>query len=563
MIIRRFSRIALTVGFSLFLLLVAAVDLKARVATPQEARQVVSGWLADNAEPFDTRLGRDITDVETFTGSDGEPIYYLVRLSPSGFVVVSADDLVEPVVAFSDANDYEPSREDPLTALLASDLNERIAAAYESSPGQLQAQSLTATQSKWQELMHRATRTPDEIRILSRKTVSDVRVAPLVKTRWSQSSVCSAYCYNYYTPNHYLCGCVATAMAQLMYYHRCPAAGVGRRSFTVGVAGNDQIAYTRGGDGSGGPYAWTDMVLSPACSATAEQRQAIGALCYDAGLAVGMKYGASVSYADAFAIPNALTEVFRFGNAVNGANGGKEIGTGLAGMINPNLDAEMPVLLTLLGSAGHAIVADGYGYDLSAQTRTLYHHLNMGWAGTSDLWYNLPDVGNYNAVVACVYNIFTEGQGEIVSGRVTDAFDRPLAGVVVRAGLQSRTYETVTRDEGIYAFVGLPSNSTFTLEVRKPGFGFVQRTVATGASRDWKPASGNQWGVDFVGTSTVDSDADDDVDFVDFASLASEPWTYSDLAAFVAHWLTGATPPQGVQILSISDNSIAFPSPIE
>lgn len=557
------SRIRPAVLFCLFTLLVAPTGLWARVTTPQEAREVVEGWLVDNAEPLDARLGRDTADVEAFTGFGGEPIYYLVRLNPSGFVVVSADDLVEPVVAFSDANDYEPSNEDPLTALLASDLNERIAAAYEFSPGQLQAQSLTATQSKWQELMRRATRTPDEIGILSRKTISDVRVAPLVKTRWSQGSVCSRYCYNYYTPNHHLCGCVATAMAQLMYYHRYPAAGIGRRSFTVGVAGENRTIYTRGGNASGGPYAWDDMVLSPGCSATAEQRQAIGALCYDAGLAVGMKYGASASYADAFAIADGLTEVFRFGNAVNGANGGKEIGTGLAGMINPNLDAELPVLLTLLGSGGHAIVADGYGYDLSAQTRTLYHHLNMGWAGTSDLWYNLPDVGNYNAVVACVYNIFTEGQGEIVSGRVTDAFDRPLADAVVRARLQNSTYEATTNSKGVYALARLPSNSTFTIDCRKAGFAFSQETVATGASRDWKPTSGNQWGVDFVGTSTVDSDADNDVDFVDFASLANEPWTYSGLAAFVAHWLAGATAPQAVQILSIPDNSIAFPSPIE
>ncbi len=563
MVTRCFSRIVLTDCFFLFLLLFAAADIEAGVATPHEARQVVSGWLTDNVELFGVPLGRDIADVEAFAGIDGQPIYYLVHLSPSGFVVVSADDLVEPIVAFADAADYEPSDDDPLTTLLAGDLNQRIAAAYESASNRLQAQSLTPAQSKWQELIGRADRTPDEIGILGQKTISDVRVAPLVKTRWSQSSVCSAYCYNYYTPNHYLSGCVATAMAQLMYYHQYPAMGIGQRSFTVGVAGNDQGVYTRGGNGSGGPYSWDDMVLSPGCSTTPEQRQAIGALCYDAGLAVGMEYGASASYADAFAIPDGLTEVFRFTNAVNGANGGKEIGTGLVGMINPNLDAELPVLLTLLGNGGHAIVADGYGYDLSAQTRTLYHHLNMGWAGTSDLWYNLPDAGNYNAVVACVYNIFTEGQGEIISGRVTDASGQPLGGATVRAKSHDSMYEATTSDKGIYALVRLPSDSPFAIEVGKPGFAFPQQAVATGLSRDWKASSGNLWGVDFVGISTVDSDEDNDVDFTDFAFLASEPWSYPDLAALVANWLTGVTPPQSIQILSISDNRIAFPSPIE
>ncbi len=115
--------------------------LWARVTTPQEARLVVAGWLADNVEPFGVQLGTEIADVETFTGNAGEPIYYVVRLSPAGFVVVSADDLVEPIVAFADAADYEPSAEDPLTALVTGDLNERIAAAYDRSSGQLQAQS--------------------------------------------------------------------------------------------------------------------------------------------------------------------------------------------------------------------------------------------------------------------------------------------------------------------------------------------------------------------------------------------------------------------------------------
>ncbi|MGE5295205.1 MAG: C10 family peptidase [Solirubrobacterales bacterium] len=557
-----FSHIRFTVSVSLVLLLVAASDLAARVTTSQEAQQAVTGWLADDAEPFGLQLGNPV-GVETFTGNDGAPVYYLVRLSPTGFVIASADDLVEPIVAFADAGDYEPSDEDPLSALVAADMGQRVATAYDSPSGQLQIQSLTAAQSKWRTLINRASHAPGEITVLGHTSVSDVRVPALLKTRWSQSSVCLDYCYNYYTPNHYFSGCVATAMAQLMYYHRYPAVGIGRRSFTIGVAGGDQTAYTRGGDGSGGPYPWDDMVLSPGCGTTAKQRQAIGALCYDAGLAVRMDYAASASYADAFAVADGLMETFRFRNAVNGANSGKEIGTGLVGMINPNLDAELPVLLTITGNSGHAIVADGYGYDLSTKVRTLYHHLNMGWAGASDLWYNLPDVGSYDTVVACVYNIFPEGQGEIVSGRVVDASDRPLADVAIRATLQTAVYEATTNDRGIYALVELPANSTFTIGVSKPGFTFSSRTVATGQSRDWKAMSGNQWGVDFVGASTLDSDADDDVDFADFAFLANESWSYSDLAAFAANWLAGVASQQDVQILSTSHNSIAFPSRID
>jgi len=544
MFTHRFPRIVLTVSFSLFILLIAPPCLWARVTTPQEARLVVAGWLADNAEPFDAQLGKDVADVETFTGNAGEPIYHLVRLNPWGFVVVSADDRVEPIIAFAEAGDYEPSAEDPLTALAAADLNERIATAYDQSSGPLQVQSLTESQSKWQDLMDRASRTPEEIAILGRQTISDVRVAPLVKTRWSQSSVCSDYCYNYYTPNHYLCGCVATAMAQLTRYHRYPNAGVGRHSFTIRVAGGDQTVYSRGGDGSGGSYSWDDMISSPACSATTEQRQAIGALCYDAGLSVRMEYGAGASFADAFVIAGSLKTTFKYTNAINGANGGKDIGTGLAGMINPNLDGALPVLLAITGSGGHAIVVDGYGYDLAAKTRTLYHHLNMGWAGVDDMWYNLPDAGKYDTVVACVYNIFTEGKGEIISGRVTDASGSPVAGAAVKAKSPSASYEATTNAKGIYALAKLPSATTFTIEIQKPGLAFAKRIVATDTSRDWKPTSGNQWAVDFVGVPISDSDKDNDVDFADFARLANKPWSYSSLAAFVSSWLAGVEPAQ-------------------
>ena len=35
----------------------------------------------------------------------------------------------------------------------------------------------------------------------------DVRVGPLLTTHWAQGSAGSAYCYNYYTPQHHVCGC--------------------------------------------------------------------------------------------------------------------------------------------------------------------------------------------------------------------------------------------------------------------------------------------------------------------------------------------------------------------
>jgi hypothetical protein len=178
----------------------------------------------------------------------------------------------------------------------------------------------------------------------------------------------------------------------------------------------------------------------------------------------------------------------------------------------------------------------------------------MGWGGYNDLWYNLPDVLDYDTVVSCIYNIFVEGKGEIISGRVVDTAGRPIAGTVVKATLRTRAYAEVTDKNGIYALVKVPSASSYTITAEKPGFVFTRQNVTTGTSRHWGDYSGNRWSVDFIGRLAADSDHDNDVDFVDFARLAAgwhrtanadDPsWAsgYPDLIALARNWLTGAVP---------------------
>ena len=122
-------------------------------------------------------------------------------------------------------------------------------------------------------------------------------------------------------------------------------------------------------------------------------------------------------------------DVFDYSNAVKGSNSGGNIGSALNSMVNPNLHAGFPVLLGITGNGGHAIVCDGYGYHAS----TLYHHLNLGWAGANTAWYNLPTVdttqGTWTSVYKCVYNIYKTGTGEILSGRAVDWNGTPIPGV--------------------------------------------------------------------------------------------------------------------------------------
>jgi hypothetical protein len=495
---------ALSLVLVCLLLLFRARTVAARPTTPDEAIQVVTGWLAGNAEPLGVPLGNLAVDVRTVTGEAGAPLYYVVALAPSGFVIVPADDLVEPILSFVDAPAYEPNVHDPLTALVTADVNRRLAEAYEAqAAGGVQILAATQTQERWGALLDKAGTAPGELGILGLSSISDVRVAPFLQTRWSQGDICSKHCFNYFTPNNYPSGCAATAMAQLMYFYRWPLTGIGRHSFTIQVGNREQTATTRGGDGNGGPYQWTSMVWIPACSTTATQRAALGALCYDAGVAIGTVYTPEGSGADAFAVATALKDTFGFTNVVSGANHGRDIGAGLAAMINPNLDAQYPVFLGIIGATGHAAVVDGYGYDLSTNVKTLYHHLNMGWGGYNDIWYNLPKAGDYDTVPVCLYNLFTEGTGEIISGRVTDASGQPVAAALVTADLRSMRYQAATNNKGIYALTHLPSGNSFTVQATKSGLTFPKQTVQTGTSRDLEPTSGNKWPVDFLAARTT------------------------------------------------------------
>jgi hypothetical protein len=292
---------------------------------------------------------------------------------------------------------------------------------------------------------------------------------------------------------------VATAMAQIMRYFSWPNSGVGTASFYITVDGVSQSRSLRGGDGLGGAYKWTStsMVLDPDSSTGDPQRQAIGDLTSDAGVAVHMDYAASASGAYLQDAQYAMVNTFGYSNAIWGTSRTTIPTNNLLLMLNPDLDAALPVLLGIYGSTvGHAVVADGYGYN----TSTLYYHLNLGWAGTADAWYNLPtiDAGGYSftEVGDCIYNIYTNGSGEIISGRVLDAVGNPLSGATVTATRTNGSiYGATTNTQGIYALVKVPSSSTYTLTAVKPRYRSSSRVVTTGFSSQSHP--GNLWGPDF------------------------------------------------------------------
>ena len=203
------------------------------------AHEAVNKWLAKEAKPMGSPLGSEVERVDTFTDSNGQPVYYVVDLKPNGFVIVSADDLVEPIVCFSSEGSYDSSAHNPLVALVSRDIPARINVSRSVHAKLLAGSStkdLTKQQarvyksgekalSKWTELLGSSLAEPVS-------SISDVRVSPLLQTKWGQDvdSFCGIRRVTTTTRRHmvletlsnYPAGCVATAMAQYMRFWQYP-----------------------------------------------------------------------------------------------------------------------------------------------------------------------------------------------------------------------------------------------------------------------------------------------------------------------------------------------------
>lgn len=458
---------------------IVALYASAEEVSADSAGVAAQRWLQDDAA-LGCALGSEVDAVHTCSPQEGST-FHVVKLKGGGFVVMSSDTTREPVVAFSSGDDLVESDSNPLWVLLKKDLALRVGEDVTTNrkPGLLRAtvggSSGSGNEAKWNRLLGKS---GGLLRASQGATViSDVRVAPLVQSKWDQEDVGDGHCYNYYTPNNYVCGCVATAGAQIMRYFEWPSATTSVPTFKNNYCklNGTRKAYTT----QGGYYEWSLMPLVPNSSITDAERQTIGKLTSDIGICVGMAYASGGSSAGGYMLAEAFTNRFGYANAL-----AAEWSTDISGNDNmknallSNFDAGLPVAIGLSGAGGHEIVGDGYGYSGD----TLYLHFNMGWSGSDDAWYAPPQLAteqyNFNVLDGFVCNIFTNSayaNGVICSGRVLDASGAPIENAVVSIKKDNGSIlsSATTNAKGIYALVvtGVPkSSTTYTLTATSNGF---------------------------------------------------------------------------------------------
>ena len=283
--------------------------------------------------------------------SDEAPAYYVFNVgSADGFVIVSADDRTSTILGYADSGSINIEELPDGLRYMLDGYAEQIRGLQDSTQDQRPRTGQSAAPN---------VRTP---------------IAPMIATHWNQNAPYNNLCPEI-DEERTVTGCVATAMAQLMYYHQWPQEAC---AAIPDYSTNACVDATT--------FDWNDMKANYAESETGTAADAVAQLMKCCGVALCTKYGLNASggsSAYSEAIPFALKEYFGYDGGVRHTYRKNYDYTEWVSLIYSELAEGRPVALggQSMGG-GHAFVCDGYDTDD-------YFHINWGWGGESDGYFRL------------------------------------------------------------------------------------------------------------------------------------------------------------------------------
>ncbi|MCF7912457.1 MAG: C10 family peptidase [Candidatus Cloacimonetes bacterium] len=321
----------------------------------------------------------------------GRLLFVVFELSPQGYIVTSADDNLPPVIAYSfTSRFYDELSGDIMLDLLKADLSLRL-----ENISALPETMLAQRQAEWQELLagntgnYRPDQWPPE---------GSTPTGGWLLETWSQSAPYNGFCpMDPVTGGRSIAGCPSIAMAQILDYHRT----------TNSVHFDDDDDYYHNYAGRqywiDDDYLEQDFLSFPQMNELLDSlayhylhdlpvtNEAKAALVFACGVAAQQVYTSQGS--GTFGVDQAYDayQKFNFDNVLLIDDTMPDFYEHLA----QNIMDALPVHLATVTPAwdsGHNFVIDGYNTDG-------YFHLNLGWSGSYNGWYLLPDEIPYGLTV--------------------------------------------------------------------------------------------------------------------------------------------------------------------
>lgn len=427
--------------FIAFIIFFSSIALISSPVTPDQARTIALNFMHQKS-PSITR-DSDCALIYTKTNDRSAALFYVYQVG-SGFVIVSADDAVIPVLGYAVNGRFDTENIPANVRQWLQGYANQIASAKE--------QNISPNESisrNWAEL-YEGREHPRQGGLRS--------VNPLLTTSWDQTPY-----YNELCPtdgeNIAYTGCVATAMAQIMRYHQWPTTGHGSHQYTHETFGDLSVNFDQA------TYQYSLMPNELNANSSNEQVNAVATLMYHCGVAVNMNYGFSES--------GSITECARvallnhFGYEAQIATKSYEYyssGFGMGGwytrvliedeewieMLKGELDQSRPILYSGSGTGGHAFVCDGYDAND-------YFHFNWGWGGQMNGFFAIGSL----TIEEWDYNFNGDNVAIFLKPATEDqklrAFN--MSGTTTQT-ITDTLYVTTTLGQGIYPCVSYTNGCT-------------------------------------------------------------------------------------------------------
>lgn len=332
--------------------LVSVVGLQARTITEGMALERVASFVKKPDISRRLKMGKTVKPQLAYKSEINSTSvgYYVFNIgNNSGFVIVAGDDNANEILGYSDSGDFNYS-----------ELPSNVKGWLSGYDAEIKYISDNIVEEKTQ---------PANIDLQG-------EVKPLLgDIAWDQGSPYNDMCPAYYGSYRSATGCVATAIAQILYYHKYPATGVGSHSYTPLRYGSNigelSVDYSQSN------YQWDKMTPTYDSSSSEESKRAVAKLMYDCGVAVDMDYGAESGTMSQY-LCEPLVNNFQYDKGIalrmRSYYGIEEWDS----MIRNEIASGRPVFATGYTSAGgHAFVFDGY--DMQG-----FIHVNWGWSKMSN-----------------------------------------------------------------------------------------------------------------------------------------------------------------------------------
>lgn len=326
----------------------AGLCAHAKDITPSQATGIAQRFLGRQAGAGAKKAAEKMQLAYTGRNATGQNCLYVFNsTSGQGYVIVAADDQADEILGYSDNGSFA-----------LTDMPENLQSWMASYVDQI-------SYLKRNHLKKSATGTV---------TLYDTEVKPLLgNIQWNQDSPYNDQCPVYDISSRCATGCVATAMAQVMYYNRWPEQGVGTHTYAPSIL----YGKTLTADFANTRYDWDAMLPQYDANSSDEACDAVAQLMLHCGISVDMQYSSS-SGATSFSVPQALINYFGYDRGIAYRTRQNYSSTEWQSVIIDELNHHRPLIALGQSSAGgHCFVFDGYD-------RNGLVHVNWGWGGMSN-----------------------------------------------------------------------------------------------------------------------------------------------------------------------------------